>query len=480
MPRRKVRVPLADREMIEGLRRIRAELDVPGAFAPDVEDAVREASRAPRAVGDRLDRRDLELVTIDPVGSQDLDQAFAAERRRGGTRVHYAIADVAAFVTSGDAVDRAAHERGVTFYLPDGRAPLYPDELGEGAASLLPDEERPALLWTIDLDEAGAATEWRVERALVRSRAAITYAAAQREIDGGQASESLGLLREIGLLREAQERARGGVSLPLPDQEVRERRGGYDLAYDVPRLVEGWNAQISLLTGICAATMMIDGGVGLLRTLPPADDRSTSRLHRVADALEIAWPTDITYPELVRSLDPMLPTHAAFLEQAVSTLRGAGYAVVDPSADTTPVHAALATPYAHVTAPLRRLADRFANEVVVALSAGIEPDPVARDALGALPDIMREAARRSSAVERAVIDLAEALVLRGREGTEFPAVVIDRDDKSASVLLRAPAVVAKIDTTALASIGAELGSEVRVRLVVAHPAERQVLFSVVE
>ncbi len=478
MPSRKVRVPLTDPEMVEGLHRIRAELDVPGPFAPEVQEAVNAAIQTP-AVVERVDRRDLELCTIDPAGSLDLDQAFGAERRAGGTRVHYAIADVAAYVTPGDAVDRTAHERGVTFYLPDGRAPLYPDVLGEGAASLLPDGERPALLWTIDLDGEGVATEWRVERALVRSRAKRTYAAVQRELDEGRASEPVELLREIGLLREAQERARGGVSLPLPDQEVREGPGGYVLAYDVPRPVEGWNAQISLLTGICAATMMLDGGVGILRTLPPADDRSMGRLHRVAAALGIAWPDTVAYPEFVRSLDPMLPAHAAFLEQAVSTLRGAGYAVVSPSTGPAPVHAALATPYAHVTAPLRRLADRFANEIVVALSAGVEPEPEIREALDALPDIMREASRRSAGVERAVVDLAEALVLRGREGTEFPAVVIDRDDESASVLLRSPAVVAKLDASALAPSGAELGAEVQVRLDAVAPAERRIVFSVV-
>jgi len=465
--------------MVDGLQRIRAEMEVPGAFATEVEDVVARAITAPRELGNRHDRRDLELVTIDPAGSRDLDQAFGAERRPAGTRVHYAIADVAAFVAPGDVLDLAAHDRGVTFYLPDGRAPLYPEALGEGAASLLPDQDRPALLWTIDLDDEGAPTDWRLERSIVRSRAAMTYAKAQRGLDDGSGPEALGLLREVGLLREAQERARGGVSLPLPDQEVRERRGGYDLAYDVPRPVEGWNAQISLLTGICAATTMIEGGVGLLRTLPPADDRAMDRLRRVAAALGIAWPDAVTYPEVVRGLDPTVAAHAAFLEQAVSTLRGASYAVVDPATGPAPIHAALATPYAHVTAPLRRLADRFANEVVVALSAGVEPDPAVRESLGALPDIMREASRRASAVERAVVDLAEALVLRGREDTEFPAVVIDRDERSASLLLRSPAVVATIEAGALRADDGELGSEVRVRLDGVHPAERKVEFSLV-
>ena len=103
----------------------------------------------------RLDARDLDLVTVDPPGTRDLDQAFHAERTGTGYRVHYAIADVAAFVAPGGALDREAFARGVTLYLPDGRAPLYPDDLGEGVASLLPGVDRPALLWTFDLDARG-------------------------------------------------------------------------------------------------------------------------------------------------------------------------------------------------------------------------------------------------------------------------------------------------------------------------------------
>ena len=90
-----------------------------------------------------------------------------------GYRVHYAIADVAAFVAPGSALDRESFVRGVTQYLPDGRAPMLPNQLGQGAASLLPDEERPALLWSIDLDATGATTSARLERATVRSRARL-------------------------------------------------------------------------------------------------------------------------------------------------------------------------------------------------------------------------------------------------------------------------------------------------------------------
>ncbi len=282
MPARKVRLLPSDPELRSGLEQIRTELELPDAFAGAVLGVASSSAAHEQDLGPRVDLREVPFVTIDPAGSRDLDQAYCASRRTGGTRVRYAIADVAAFVTAGDAVDLAAHARGVTVYLPDRRAPLYPEVLGEGAASLLPGVDRPAVCWTIDLDDAGAATEWRLERAVVRSRRQMTYAEAQQELAAGRAAEPLVLLREIGLLREAQERARGGTSLPLPSQEVRLHRGAYELAYDVPLAVEGWNAQISLLAGICAAHTMLDGGVGILRTLPPPDPRAIERLRGVA------------------------------------------------------------------------------------------------------------------------------------------------------------------------------------------------------
>ena len=98
------------------------------------------------------------------------------ERREGGYRVSYAIADVGALVAAGTALDVEAHGRGVTVYAPDAKAPLYPAPLSEGNGSLLPGQWRPAVLWSIDLDGAGEQVAVRVERSEVRSTAQHTYA----------------------------------------------------------------------------------------------------------------------------------------------------------------------------------------------------------------------------------------------------------------------------------------------------------------
>ena len=472
MPARVVRLATDDPELHRGFDRIRSDFDVPPGFPPEVLAAADRAAGTP-ASGPRRDLRDVPFLTSDPKGSRDLDQAYFADARGDGFRVLYAIADVAAFVERDDPVDHEAHARGVTVYLPDRRAPLYPESINEGAASLLPEQERPALCWTIDLDADGVATTWHLERALVRSRRAWTYAEAQTAIDDARGPEPLVLLRTIGRLRQAIERARGGVSLPLPSQELRRGRGGYLLAYDSPRPTEGWNAQISLLAGMCAASTMVDAGVGILRTLPPPDDRSLDRLHRTATALGIAWPPEMRYADLIPTLDPEKPAHEAFLEQAAETLRGAGYAVIDGTPGPAPVHGAIAAPYAHVTAPLRRLADRYANEVLIALFEHGTPRDDLRAALVPLPDVMADASRRAAGVERAVVDLAEALVLRGREGEQFRGAVVDldrvRDHQRATVLVREPAMIVTIDGS-----GVALGEEIELRLSAVDPLARRV------
>ncbi len=466
MPTRVVHLPLDDPELLAGLDRIRDELHVPRAFAADVLAAAKAAAASPR---ERRDLRDLELVTVDPAGSRDLDQAFAAERRGDGYRVHYAIADVAAFVPDDGPVDVEAHRRGMTVYLPDARAGLYPPEIAEGSASLLPEQERPALCWTIELDGDGTPTAWHLEAATVRSRRAWSYAEVQAAIGDGSAPEPFGLLRAIGTLRQDAERARGGVSLALPAQELRRTDASYTLGFDEPRPVEGWNAQISLLTGMCAATTMVDGGVGILRTLPPPDDHAVGRLRATARALSLAWPEHVSYPDLVASLDPQDPDHVAFLEQAAQTLRGAGYHVLDGTERPAPVHGAIAAHYAHVTAPLRRLADRYANAVLLELSADREPSDDLRAALAPLPEIMGDAGRRVHQVERAVVDLAEAIALQGSEGDVFHGVVVDVEQETARVLIRRPPIVASLDAD-----GASLGDEITVRVVRVDAGSRQI------
>ena len=136
-------------------------------------------------------------------------------------------------------------------------------------------------------------------RALVRSRAKLSYAGAQADLDAGTRRRAAGAAaHRSGTLRLDLEAARGGVSLSVPEQEVVAPDDRWELAYRAPLPVEDWNAQLSLATGMAAAALMLEAGVGILRTLPPARDGSLAKLRRTASALGIKWPHATRLPRV--------------------------------------------------------------------------------------------------------------------------------------------------------------------------------------
>ncbi|GGO44776.1 RNB domain-containing ribonuclease [Streptomyces lasiicapitis] len=488
MPRRQLHVTgAAEAPLRPALHDLRTRLDVPETFPAAVLADAERAAAAPRLPDE--DATAVPFFTVDPPTSVDLDQAMHLSRRTGGGfRVRYAIADVAAYVTPSGPLDTEAHRRVTTLYFPDGKIPLHPAALSEGAASLLPDQTCPAVLWTIDLDADGRAERTDVRRALVRSRAKLDYDGVQRAIDAGTAEEPLALLADIGRLREQLEVERGGISLNVPEQEVTENDGRYELGFRAPLPADGWNAQISLLTGMAAAELMIASGTGILRTLPIAPDGAVGRLHHTAKALGIEWPHHVPYARLVRSLDPREPRHAAFLQECTTLLRGAGYTAFGGGGAATgegvpelTTHAAVAAPYAHCTAPLRRLVDRYAAELCLAACAGVEPPQWALAALPVLPQEMAEGTRRANSVERSCVDIVEAALLKDRVGEVFDGVVVDvkeHEPTVGTVQLTDPAVVARIEAAASSGAGGlPLGERLRVRLTQADPGLAKVLFA---
>ena len=127
------------------------------------------------------------------------------------------------------------------------------------------------MLWTIDLGPDGEPLAVDLVRALVRSVARLDYAGVQRDLEAGSLHSSITLLPEIARLRQQAARRRHAITLDLPDAEVvRGSDGHWTLSLRAQSEIEKANAEISLLTGICAARIMLDGQIGLLRTLPPA------------------------------------------------------------------------------------------------------------------------------------------------------------------------------------------------------------------
>ena len=429
----------------------RQELGVRTAFPDAVLHAAEEAARRdPATAPGRVDRTGVPFVTVDPPGSRDLDQALRIERKGEGFRVWYAIADVGFWVDRGGPLEAEAWLRGVTFYSPDCRQPLYPPALSEGAASLLPDAVKPAIVFDFELDARAEIVSARVERALVRSRAQLTYQQVLEAVEsaGGRFrgepwADSLPALKAFGELRREREVERGGVSLPILTQHVERAaaaRLGYELEYEQPSASEDWNSQVSLLTGHATAVKMIEAKVGVLRVLPAAEDESIRSFRRVARALGFPWPPSMSYAQFIRSLDLSKPNVGPLVWQAKRVSRGADYVAFDGEAPADPEHHALAMVYAHCTAPLRRLADRYVLDLVADLEAGRTLPGDERAVLPQVAKVMNETETRGGKLERAVVDVAEAWLLRGRVGERFDATVLGMHNGKVEVQIEDPPV----------------------------------------
>ncbi|MDN4641295.1 RNB domain-containing ribonuclease [Agreia sp. PsM10] len=471
-----LRLTSTDDRLTAAIAAIRDDLALPQGFPAAVEhEAERVVAAHPLP---EADLTAVPFITIDPEGSTDLDQAVQIERLGQGFLVRYAIADVPAFVEPLGAIDEETRLRGQTFYAPDGRIPLHPTVISENAASLLPDLERGAFVWRFELDGDGAVLDTTLSRARIRSVRQLSYLEAQREIDAGALEtdpvrSTLLLLAELGPARRELERLRGGASLSRPEQIVESHDGHYTLERRSSLPVEQWNAQISLLTGMEAARIMIDGRVGILRTMPEPEPDTVDRFRRRTEALGHPWPTDMPYGEYLASLDPNEPLQLAITHAAGSLFRGAGYTAFDAELPEQVMQAAVAAPYAHTTAPLRRLVDRFVLVVCEALCADEAPPRWVRDALPALPKIMASSDSRASQLDSRSIAAVEAALLCDRVGEVFDASVISAKESRGIVQVLDPAVDAEC-TGALTP-----GQRVRVRLVEAEIATGRVLFELV-
>ncbi|WJY68479.1 Ribonuclease R [Corynebacterium auris] len=406
-------------------RAIAREFGVPTDFSPAVH--AEAAQLTDRFAGQRRDARDIAFVTIDPAGSKDLDQAVYIERSGSGYTVYYAIADVAAFVEPASATKEESFERGQTVYLPDEPARLHPEELSEDAASLLPDVDRPAALWTFRLDERAEVTDARVERALVHSVARLDYDSVQEDFDAGRPHPSIELLPEVGKLRQASSLRRQAINLRVPSVRVVENEEGhFELVIEPRHPVMDYNSEISLLTGMVAGQMMVEAGKGFLRTLGPAPTGAEDDFMQEIRNLGFAPGPDIG--QFLATVDADTPRGMAVMREAQKLLRGSGY--VNLEEKEPEVHAGIGGYYSHVTAPLRRLIDRYATEVCLSICAGTDvPEWVTAES-NRVVKTMGRTSQLANTVDKACLNLTEATVLRPWLGHNFDAVVLHSDQQA--------------------------------------------------
>lgn len=443
-----------------GLGRIREQFDVPGRFPPEVLAAAEAAAgKEPRP--DHVDRTGDEFVTLDPAESTDLDQAFAIHRDGDDVVLRYAIADVGFFVTPGDPLDVEAWARGVTVYVPREKAPLYPPSLSEGAASLLPDVDRPAVIFTVCIAEDGGVRLAGAERAVIRSRAKLAY-------DSVRPDELPADFAELSVRMRRGEERRDSPRVDFPEQEIEMGADGRWALVIRPRLdSEDQNAGMSLATNLAVADALHAAGTGFFRVMSEPTERSLGRLRHSARAFGLEWSRELNLLEFQRTLPADDPRTNAFL---LAVRRASGGASYEPYRDgTAPWHAAMAATYAHATAPLRRLADRYVVEAALAVANGRPVSDEVQAAFAALPQAMEQGEARANRVDAAVFDLAEAVLLSSRVGEAFDGVVVDEDDRGALVQLKDPAVLARVRARKV-----DPGDDVRVEVVAVDVEQRQV------
>jgi exoribonuclease R len=451
------------RALTDGLAAIRTQFQLPAQFPAEAEAEATAAAARPRT--DHVDRTDVAFVTLDPASSTDLDQAFAIERSGNDLVLRYAIADIGWFIADGGPIDTEAWKRGETIYLPDGKISLYPRLLSEGAASLLPDAQKLAILFTVRIAPDGAATLDGVERAVIRSRAKLGYATVRPEQLPPDFAE---LSRRI----QAAEQARGASRVDPPQQQVVELPdGSFSLEFRPMSPMENANAALSLASNLAVADALYSHGTGLFRVMPEPDDWAIRRLRHSAKALGVDWPKDVTLEQRQKDLDPNDPKQAAFM---LAIRRAGTHASYAPfKAGERPWHSAMRATYVHATAPLRRLADRYVTEAALAIANGQAVPDRASAAFQSLPEVMNRADAKAGQVDSAVLELAEAVVLADRVGETFAGTVTDIDQRGARIQLADPAVLTRIPPN-----GAAVGDPVRLRLDEVDPARRLSRFSI--
>jgi ribonuclease R len=401
--------------------------DIPQAF-PDA--AVQEAQQAQGVgLGNRTDLRDVKLITIDGADARDFDDAVFAEPdpdQAGGFRLIVAIADVAHYVRSGSALDRAAETRGNSVYFPDRVVPMLPEALSNGWCSLRPHEDRGCLFAEMRIDRSGRKTSHRFGRGLMRSAARLTYEEVQAAEDSHD-DLGLPLVHLYAAFRAllAARLERGTLDLDLPERKVVLDERGHVTSVaprprlDSHRLIE----EFMVLANVAAAEELERLHTPCMyRVHAPPSDEKLEALRGFLSGMGVSLPPgNQSHP---RDFDRVLRRFADTPEsQMVSEviLRSQSQAAYSPD---NIGHFGLALPrYAHFTSPIRRYADLLVHRgLIKALRLG--QDGLGDEQASAFPEIgdrITETERRAQQAERDAIDRYLTAFMSDRIGARFAA-----------------------------------------------------------
>ncbi|NNE57294.1 MAG: ribonuclease R [Hellea sp.] len=384
----------------------------------------------------REDLRKLPLITIDPVDAKDFDDAVFARpdddpKNKGGWIVWVAIADVAAFVQPGSALDVAAREKGNSVYLPDRVEPMLPMELSADLCSLRPNEDRACMAVKMRFRGDGSKVDHEFTRGIMRSHARLTYAQAQEGFDGkpGEVAETvIDTLRDIyaaykALLKARNQRA--PLAIELPERRVHVNKKGevtkitIKERFDAHKLVEEFMVQAN----VAAAEALADKGVTtIVRVHEPPNHEKIQGLSDFLPAVGLKWSmgervsTQRFNHLLKKATEEDL---AETVGMAVLRTQSQAYYGPEPKG-----HFGLSlSHYAHFTSPIRRYADLVVHRALIrAFNLGHDGTTEEEHSrLKETSEHISNTERRAMAAERDANDRYVAAYLEGRVGAEFPA-----------------------------------------------------------
>ena len=407
--------------------------NIPDDFPDDV---VAEAdAHTPADLGDRKDLREMPLVTIDPSDARDHDDACYAHAdddpsNEGGHIVWVAIADVAAYVTPGSALDREARKRGNSTYFPDRVVPMLPDRLSGDLCSLHEGVPRACIAVRMKLDAHGQKLSHEFVRGLMRSPASLHYEEVQEAIDGNPSERTKDLLEPVikplyaayAALLEARE-LRQPLELNLPERQIVLGDDGtvqsvnFKDRLDAHKLIE----ELMVLANVAAAeTLIAKKTAQLFRVHEEPTNEKLNALRETASAagLNLAKGQVLQTSHLNRLLAQAEGTDDAELIN-ITTLRCMTQAYYSP---TNFGHFGLALKsYAHFTSPIRRYSDLIVHRALVTTHGwcddGLTPADI--DELEGTATHISDTERRSMMAERDTTDRYLASYLSERVGEEF-------------------------------------------------------------
>ena len=404
---------------------------IPNAFPPNVM-AESEGLKAFKQEN-RMDLRDIPLITIDPPDARDHDDAVWAEEQKDGSfKIIVAIADVATYVKPGSALDREARIRGNSVYFPDRVVPMLPERISNDLCSLREKQDRPALACFMNIDKYGRKSSHKFARVIMRSAAKLSYEEAQDAIDGRVSPSTEGLLVPVlkplwaayFSMKKAQD-ARNPLNLDLPERKIILDSTGAVARVTVPERLDAHKLieEFMIQANVAAAEELESKKSPLLyriheapsqekikalsqflktvnRELPLGQVIKTSHFNKLLNSVK-----GEDFEQLVHQI--VLRTQS----QAVYRAQNAGHFGLSLRR------------YAHFTSPIRRYADLIVHRALIA-ALGFGDDGLSKDDIEKLDEtgeFISVAERRAMVAERETTDRLIASFLAPQIGATFNA-----------------------------------------------------------